>query len=348
MKILHNNLHIAVSPVCELLSALFLVQSYEQLLPTNPRDEIYFPNELHKWVESTRKSMDDECRKHLELFFNYESYLGLSLYQLMWKTKTYHSIPQFIDMLKELPALELISEFLQTGYNQSAPDIRDSQSVTQFIKQKSLPEVEKWKLLFLYSDAENTKINFIQLINTFHEMYISQNISDLLALQRKHMEELEEELEQDTKEKLNRLLSNHYPMLESEAQIILFPTYYGATNSSFSHYNKNQIFICTYGIGFYQIALQKAMNEERIVDAFKALSDETRIKIIKTLNTIPCYGFELAQTLKLSNSTISHHLSQLSSLGLIQAKKEENKNYYRVNKELIHSIMEKMAHFLTE
>lgn len=347
MKQIMHNVWVGSSPVCELLGSMFLAQSYEKLLPTNPRDELYFPAELHKWVENTRRAMSDQVKKEMEIYFNYESYLGLGLFQLIWQTQTYHSIPAFLKMLEQLPARELLQQFIQTGYNQGSPDISDPAEVIRFIKQKSLPEVEKWKLLYLYADAENTKKNFIHLLHHFYHHHFPQDQSRILELQSEHMRELEEELKENAKEKLDRLLSHHYAMLEGESQIILFPTYFGATHSSTSYFTKQKLFIYMYGIGYAQMALHQAMNEERLIEAFKALSDETRIKIIKILNSTPCYGYELAQALQLSNSTISHHLAQLSSFGFIKARKEENKNYYEVNKELIHSMMGKMADFLT-
>lgn len=343
-----KNIVMDTSPVCELISSLALVQNYGKVDPPNPRHEHFFPTELHKWVETVRKTMSEKNKSSLEIFFHHESYLGICLLQLIWKTKTYRSIDEFLKMLNELPALNLVSEFLQTGFNQTSPDIHDPSSVAQFIKEKSIPEVEKWKLLYLYSNAEDTKSSFIQLLQEFYEQFLESKLSEFIDMQNKHIQELKIDLQQDTKQKLDRLLSNHYQMLEDDSQIILFPTYFGTTLSTFSHNTTTKIFICTYGIGYAEIVLQQEMNEDRILEAFKVLSDETRVKIIKLLNSTPSYGYELAQSLKLSNSTISHHLSQLTSFGFIHATKEENKNYYQVNKELIQSVMDQMTQFLIQ
>mgnify|MGYP006305328347 CR=1 FL=1 len=44
------------------------------------------------------------------------------------------------------------------------------------------------------------------------------------------------------------------------------------------------------------------------------------------------YGNELAENLNLSNATISHHVSKLLMNNIIQARKEDNKLYFKLNK----------------
>ena len=84
------------------------------------------------------------------------------------------------------------------------------------------------------------------------------------------------------------------------------------------------------------------MNKERLTRAFKILADEKRLSIIRLLNQGPLYGYELAQRLHLSNSTVSHHLSALSSVGLVKASRKENRVYYEVLPNEIEKLMEQM------
>lgn len=60
---------------------------------------------------------------------------------------------------------------------------------------------------------------------------------------------------------------------------------------------------------------------------FKALADDTRLKIIGMLSHTCCAVETLASGLRRSPSTISHHLAVLGSAGLVRS---EARGYYRI------------------
>ncbi|GAP05878.1 uncharacterized protein conserved in bacteria [Anaerolinea thermolimosa] len=66
---------------------------------------------------------------------------------------------------------------------------------------------------------------------------------------------------------------------------------------------------------------------EELLAFFKALSDANRLKIIGLLATGPHTVEQLAASLNLGASTVSHHLSRLSEAGLVSARAE---GYYSV------------------
>lgn len=64
---------------------------------------------------------------------------------------------------------------------------------------------------------------------------------------------------------------------------------------------------------------------------FKALSDETRLKIIGYLSDAECRVSDLAEKLDLKEPTVSHHLSRLRELGLVNMRVDGNNRFYRLN-----------------
>lgn len=60
---------------------------------------------------------------------------------------------------------------------------------------------------------------------------------------------------------------------------------------------------------------------------FKALADANRLKIVGLLATQPLTVEQIAEMLKLSSSTVSHHLARLAKVGLVSAKAE---SYYSI------------------
>lgn len=70
---------------------------------------------------------------------------------------------------------------------------------------------------------------------------------------------------------------------------------------------------------------------EDLVSFFKVLSDANRLKIIGLLAQQPYSVEELAALLDLKASTVSHHLSKLSKVGLVSARADSYYNVYQLD-----------------
>lgn len=86
------------------------------------------------------------------------------------------------------------------------------------------------------------------------------------------------------------------------------------------------------------------MNEktEPLLAFFKALSDANRLKLVGLLAQKEASVEELAAMLDVSASTVSHHLSILSEIGLVSARADGYYNVYRLETDEL----ERMAQFL--
>jgi DNA-binding transcriptional ArsR family regulator len=71
---------------------------------------------------------------------------------------------------------------------------------------------------------------------------------------------------------------------------------------------------------------------------FKALADESRLKILGILANQECSVEELAALLQLKEPTVSHHLSKLKQLKLVSMRPEGNAHLYHLNSEVLQSI----------
>jgi predicted transcriptional regulator len=63
---------------------------------------------------------------------------------------------------------------------------------------------------------------------------------------------------------------------------------------------------------------------------FRALSDQSRLRIVGLLMREPLSGDQLAAMLNLAPSTISHHLSRLAEAGIVEARVEGPYSVYRL------------------
>lgn len=96
-----------------------------------------------------------------------------------------------------------------------------------------------------------------------------------------------------------------------------------------------------------------------VTDAYKALSDESRLRVINALNHSSFTVQELTQILGIGQSTVSHHLKILTQVGIVQAEKNGTWVYYRLSdknnltagtllaQHFIHEIRENLANGLT-
>ena len=93
-----------------------------------------------------------------------------------------------------------------------------------------------------------------------------------------------------------------------------------------------------------QIARQEDF--QTVADIFSLLADASRLKIFWLL----CHSKEcvinIAQTLKMSNPAVSHHLKILRESGLIESYRDEREVFYTVSggakSQALHSIIEKL------
>jgi biotin operon repressor len=75
-----------------------------------------------------------------------------------------------------------------------------------------------------------------------------------------------------------------------------------------------------------------------LVQFFKALSDENRLKIVGLLARGAHSGEELAALLEITPATVSHHLARLSAAGLVTARMDGHAKRYRLRLDVLHAM----------
>ena len=76
------------------------------------------------------------------------------------------------------------------------------------------------------------------------------------------------------------------------------------------------------------------MNAEEIAQAFKALGDENRLKMVQMIASADdICACHLLDEFDFSQPTLSHHIKILCAAGLIECKREGKWMHYSLNKE---------------
>src|SRR5262245_11980687 len=77
---------------------------------------------------------------------------------------------------------------------------------------------------------------------------------------------------------------------------------------------------------------------QALLQFFKALADENRLKMLGLLANREQSVEELAALLSLKAPTVSHHLNKLKELDLVQMRADGNTHLYRLKPETLHNL----------
>lgn len=74
-------------------------------------------------------------------------------------------------------------------------------------------------------------------------------------------------------------------------------------------------------------------------EAFKALADPTRRRILELLRSADLTAGELADHFDITKPSISHHLNTLKAAGLVDAEREGQSIVYSLNTSVLQDLM---------
>ena len=77
------------------------------------------------------------------------------------------------------------------------------------------------------------------------------------------------------------------------------------------------------------------METEEIIKIAKALSDKNRVEIIKLLSEEELCACHILNQMQIAQSTLSHHMKQLTDSKLVLVTKKGRWSYYRINTQTI-------------
>ena len=332
------------SPVFELLASMFRLECHERLSrQSDQAPGVLGGLDLDLWVARVRKGLPDSVKEQLATFFHLESFLGLTMVRFAWETDAWRSVEGFLARLEETPPHDVFAVFLRTGFTpDELGDVANPDSMGAYIQKTNLPATEQWKLAYLYLNAAHTKEQFIRLLSDCHRLYFQDEEERIAQLQNESIQTLRARI------RSRRDVLDQFPYLaghsveDPDTTVVLAPSVFYHVDSLSA--DSDALFLTLYGTEY---RAQAQIDPDEMSAFLKLLSDEARVKIIKTLGAGPCYGYELAQRLHLSNSTISHHLSLLATLQIVVATRHENRVAYALSRPRLQELLGSLTAMLT-
>lgn len=77
---------------------------------------------------------------------------------------------------------------------------------------------------------------------------------------------------------------------------------------------------------------------QTLLQFFKVLANESRLKLVGILAQRECSVEELAALLNLKEPTVSHHLAKLKQLNLVQMRPDRNTHFYRLDSDALFAL----------
>ncbi len=227
----------------------------------------------------------------------------------------------FFEMLNKDEYSETISE--EKLY------IKDVTELINFLDTQNLEDAYKMRVISIYMERKEISNQLVKLRELTNEIVkkpysLVQSIVEEEIIRMREPDYLDEILKES--------IRLH---IEHGKKIVLIP--------SISQYNAlgmesfNGIYYLH--VGIYLVELIKRSNENRFNDAqleadLKAISDTTRLKILHMLSMKRMYIQEMAENLKLTPATVSHHINILLSAGYVLLTVDASKSkkvYYELN-----------------
>lgn len=100
----------------------------------------------------------------------------------------------------------------------------------------------------------------------------------------------------------------------------------------------------TKNIKFINIDNYQYINMKEILKILKALSDETRLKIVELLIEGEKCVCEIVPHTKRTQSTVSIQLGKLESWGVLESRREGKQIFYKIKKSSVYDILKSLGY----
>jgi DNA-binding transcriptional ArsR family regulator len=328
------------SPVYDMLAAMYLVENWSR--------EREFEID-RRWVRRARTALGPALRNDLRLFGRERGLLMGLIWLLDGRPGI--SVREFLDAVRSTAPAELLERML------TAP--RAARPATLLIREALLhptddataaaaaafpPEFDAARIrTILALGPETAHARILGLLRGFYERVYRQEETAVVPILRADAAAKQALAAALSPLELVERASGGFTISpDSEVtQVVLAPTYYFRPYNLISEYPAVRVFVYPVDVD----AADPAATRELML-LFKALGDDTRLRILQLLGEREMYLQEIANRLGVSHVTAIHHLALLRAAHLVRVVERQNKNYYQRRPEITVEIKERLSHLL--
>lgn len=262
-------------------------------------------------------------------FWKQYPFKGMELGNLLLAIDPYLRIEDFFTTIKDMETLE----FQYYIYSEAIPRDVILKSKSDFSVMESFVETSEY-----LSTPQLTVIRKIIEESEQVKVYVRESIQlsyDWLQKYGRNEDDSIKKFMADSSEMLRRiapleyaqqLMGKKFKRLSDYTAYHFIPTYYSGLNCIRFFDETKLIVLDRVGPSW------DAVTSESIAKVLKVLSDGKRLEIMSFIADRPSYGIELSERFGVSRPTISHHIEQMNSVGLLHMERVKNTKYYSLNK----------------
>lgn len=252
---------------------------------------------------------------------------------------------QFIEYLKSIDPDELVKLIyyrfdLELPYENEDILIKNA-LINRYNEEKALIFMQ------IKNHPMEYKNKVIEVYETFYRLYYQPFEETVYEFMEKKCKKHNELFQKDQIEFLNTIgLADYTEFIIDEKKLRMIESYY--IDIGLFHYYVDDTFIILFGHSI-EHKFNHKLSYEQCINLFKALSDETRLEIIRITSKRPWYNKELADYFNLSTATLSYHLNLLLNLGILNFEPSiKNRYYYTTNKKNLKELFDKAYKIIVE
>lgn len=308
----------------------------------------------HKQLKDFHHIMEKEVKKNLEVYPLMKKLFSLGgeergglLHVLMGYGKVDRvealTMEHFLRILYILFSSHELSELEEHQVERTLLEAEKKGRNPEFYLNKilgsPLEEEDKIILLEVFQHIQDSYESFLGYFGYLQDAYL-KNYLPLLPLLEEKVEAAKKNQGSPYFEALKDNISSMGDMAEGRGELffsLLFPSSLAA---GYSVYGDQTIRLYA-GVLFLEmeeLRLGKEQKEKDLLDTFKALGDENRLKILELVSHKAYYMKELADELKISPSTLSHHVDHLLQVGLLRFYTKGRRVYLELGREKISTL----------
>jgi len=137
--------------------------------------------------------------------------------------------------------------------------------------------------------------------------------------------------------------------LLDQDQLILAPSYWSSPLVFYNQVSPSQALLVFGCRGITQTLIPGEQAPAALIKGLKALSDPTRLQILRYLASAPLTPTQLARRLRLRAPTVIHHLHSLRLAGLVHIRvSSDSERRYTLRREALTSLLNNVQSFLVE
>ncbi len=338
----------------DFLTSIFRVNTNELMLRRLGRQQwvsdLKPSADMIEWIEESRRKFTLDIQEKLDLFFDPETFYGLCLLRNIASARL-NSVQDFLVYIGSMSTKELLKRFLATGFGTLKVNPQDDATIERLLTDDKealvfavdnmpVPARQKVALLDMLSDPQQVKDDLLYLL----EWYMENIYSDIAPVAERVIKNTEQEFKKEIGNQglafVEELSGVKYESKPRKVIVAIGYHYEFAKISAIAGETEEDIFV--FGYRFSELAdLQK---KARVTPSpvFGALSDKTRMQIVKLLSDKDSNARELLTSLRLTNASLGESLEQLVRSGLVTIVRKADGIVYRLNKDCLHASVESL------